>query len=164
MLYAEMKPRAKNRDISGTVHLHEPRPGVLLVVFINDTLKDFGIGVELGLLPPRSRIYRSFVLSSFSSCDLPFGRIGYARYITIYRQLERHPSVLLHPIFKWFEKWCNHELRYGEAFALLMCSNPKLLSGVNVYWIKFFLLAVFATMYVRDHSAGPPSTRRSKFI
>nr|YP_011005525.1 magnesium-protoporphyrin IX monomethyl ester (oxidative) cyclase [Choristocarpus tenellus]WAM62388.1 magnesium-protoporphyrin IX monomethyl ester (oxidative) cyclase [Choristocarpus tenellus] len=118
--------------------------------FLNKSMSDFNVTLDLGFLT-KNRKYTFFPVKFILYATFLSERIGYCRYITIYRHLEKNSKYRIYPIFKFFESWCQDENRHADFFAAVLRSQPHLLTTLeSKLWCRFFLLSVFITMYIND--------------
>lgn len=119
--------------------------------FLNKAMGDFGCTMDLSHLT-KNRVYTFFPIQWVLYTVYLSEKIGYWRYIIIYRHLEKHPENQFYPLFRYFESWCQDENRHGDIFKALLRSQPKLWkTWKSRLWSRFFLLSVFATHTLTVH-------------
>ena len=151
LLYKELSRKLKDRNpLLAEGFALMSRDEARHAGFLNKAMSDFNLSLDLGFLT-KSRSYTFFKPKFIFYATYISEKIGYWRYITIYRQLEAHPENQLYPIFNFFENWCQDENRHGDFFDAVMRAQPYTLTGIRAcLWCRFFLLSVFATMYLND--------------
>lgn len=119
--------------------------------FLNKAMGDFKVSLDLATVT-KTRTYTFFPLEWVIYTVYLSEKIGYWRYIIIYRHLQKHPENQFYPIFRKFESWCQDENRHGDIFKALLRSQPQLWKTWKArLWSRFFLLSVFATHTLTVH-------------
>jgi magnesium-protoporphyrin IX monomethyl ester (oxidative) cyclase len=152
LLYKELGRRLKETNpVVAEIFTLLSRDEARHAGFINKAMSDFGLALDLGFLT-KNRKYTFFKPKFIIYATYLSEKIGYWRYISIYRHLQRNPDKQLYPLFEYFENWCQDENRHGDFFTAVLKARPELLKGWEAeFWSRFFCLSVYITMYLNDH-------------
>ncbi|PQM34896.1 magnesium-protoporphyrin IX monomethyl ester [Prunus yedoensis var. nudiflora] len=151
LLYKELGRRLKKTNpVVAEIFSLMSRDEARHAGFLNKGLSDFNLALDLGFLT-KARKYTFFKPKFIFYATYLSEKIGYWRYITIYRHLKENPEYQCYPIFKYFENWCQDENRHGDFFSALMKAQPQFLNDWKAkLWSRFFCLSVYVTMYLND--------------
>jgi magnesium-protoporphyrin IX monomethyl ester (oxidative) cyclase len=152
LLFKELSRKLKDRSplLAEVFHLMA-RDEARHAGFLNKAMQDFGLSLDLAKLT-KNRTYTFFPIEWVLYTVYLSEKIGYWRYILIYRHLQNHPENRFYPLFDYFESWCQDENRHGDIFKALLRSQRPLWD--NWFWrlmSRFFLLIVFATHSLTVH-------------
>ncbi|BFM39718.1 magnesium-protoporphyrin IX monomethyl ester (oxidative) cyclase [Synechocystis sp. LKSZ1] len=152
LLFKELSRKLKGRNqiLADIFHLMA-RDEARHAGFLNKAMGDFNVSLDLGRLT-KSRTYTFFPLEWVIYTVYLSEKIGYWRYIIIFRHLEKHPEHQFSPLFNYFESWCQDENRHGDIFKALLRSQPTMWqTWQSRLWSRFFLLSVFVTHSLTVH-------------
>lgn len=152
LLFKELSRRLKGRNplLAEIFHLMA-RDEARHAGFLNKAMGDFKLSLDLAHMT-KTRTYTFFPIEWVIYTVYLSEKIGYWRYIIIYRHLEKHPENQFYPIFRYFESWCQDENRHGDIFKALLRSQPQLWKTWKArLWSRFFLLSVFTTHTLTVH-------------
>jgi len=152
LLYKELGRRLKTTSpVVAEIFTLMSRDEARHAGFLNKAMSDFNLALDLGFLT-KNRKYTFFKPKFIIYATYLSEKIGYWRYISIYRHLQRNPDNQLYPLFEYFENWCQDENRHGDFFTAILKVRPEFLNNwESKLWSRFFCLSVYITMYLNDH-------------
>ena len=105
LLYKELSRRIKKTNpLLAECFGHMARDEARHAGFLNKSMSDFGMQLDLGFLTA-SKNYTFFKPKFIFYATYLSEKIGYWRYIAIFRHLEQNPDSKIFPIFNFFENW-----------------------------------------------------------
>ncbi len=145
-----------------SLHSRSSRCGVCLPKktcrFLNKGLSDFNLALDLSFLTNAHNntfFKRQFIFYAPYLSE----KIGYCRYITVYRDLKTNPEYPCYPSWhqfsKYFENWCQDENRDGDFFSALLKAQPQVLTNwCAKLWSRFYCLSALQCVCIDNKTVS----------